>query len=74
MNTGLRRGGEPGYEPENEIWAYQKAKEWGERIPIGVIYRRPRPLLEEAHPALRPALWCARHPSAPWASSWRSFI
>jgi 2-oxoglutarate ferredoxin oxidoreductase subunit beta len=44
---------EPGYDPENELWAYQKAKEWGERIPIGVIYRRPRPSLEEMQPVLK---------------------
>ncbi len=44
---------EPGYAPENELWAYQKAKEWGERIPIGVIFKRPRPLLEESHPVLK---------------------
>jgi 2-oxoglutarate ferredoxin oxidoreductase subunit beta len=43
---------EPDYQPENELWAYQKAKEWGARIPLGVIYRHPRPLLEECHPAL----------------------
>jgi 2-oxoglutarate ferredoxin oxidoreductase subunit beta len=43
---------EPDYNPENELWAYQKAKEWGERIPLGVIFRKPRPLLEEAFPAL----------------------
>lgn len=43
----------PDYDPENELWAYQKAKEWGERIPTGVIYRHPRPLLEEAQPALQ---------------------
>ena len=42
----------PDYDPENELWAYRKAKEWGERIPIGVIYRHPRPILEETHPAL----------------------
>jgi 2-oxoglutarate ferredoxin oxidoreductase subunit beta len=42
----------PDYDPENELWAYGKAKEWGDRIPIGVIYRRPRPLLEEAFPVL----------------------
>lgn len=40
------------YDPENELWAYQKAKEWGERIPIGVIFKKSRPLLEEAYPAL----------------------
>jgi 2-oxoglutarate ferredoxin oxidoreductase subunit beta len=38
----------PDYHPENELWAYQKAKEWAERIPIGVIYKNPRPILEEA--------------------------
>ena len=43
---------EPGYDPENELWAYQKAKEWGARLPLGVIFRQPRPLLEETHPAL----------------------
>jgi 2-oxoglutarate ferredoxin oxidoreductase subunit beta len=43
---------EGGYDPENEFWAYQKAKEWGERIPLGVIFKKPRPLLEEAFPAL----------------------
>jgi 2-oxoglutarate ferredoxin oxidoreductase subunit beta len=35
---------EPGYDPENELWAYPKAKEWGERIPIGVRQKRERPL------------------------------
>jgi 2-oxoglutarate/2-oxoacid ferredoxin oxidoreductase subunit beta len=43
---------EPDYNPEDELWAYRKAKEWGERIPIGVIYRHPRPILEDQHPAL----------------------
>lgn len=43
---------EKDYDPENELWAYQKAKEWGERIPIGVIFKKSRPLLEEAYPAL----------------------
>ena len=43
---------EADYDPENELWAYQKAKEWGERIPIGVIFKKSRPLLEEAYPAL----------------------
>jgi 2-oxoglutarate ferredoxin oxidoreductase subunit beta len=44
---------EPDYDPENELWAYQKAKEWGARIPLGVIYRHPRPILEEQYPALQ---------------------
>ena len=44
---------ESGYDPENELWAYRKAREWGERIPIGVIFKRSRPLLEETHPVLK---------------------
>ena len=43
---------EPGYDPTNELWAYQKAKEWGERIPIGVIFKKMRPIMEEAFPAM----------------------
>jgi 2-oxoglutarate ferredoxin oxidoreductase subunit beta len=43
---------EPGYDPENEVWAYQKAKEWGERIPVGVIYKKSRPIMEEFFPAM----------------------
>ncbi len=57
--------GEPDYDPENEIWAYQKAKEWGERIPIGVIYRRPRSLLEECHPALQAGPLVRQKPERP---------
>ena len=43
---------EPGYDPASEPWAYQKAKEWGERIPIGVIFKKPRPIMEEAFPVM----------------------
>ncbi len=42
----------PDYAPNDELWAYRKAKEWGDRIPIGVLYVNPRPLLEEAFPQL----------------------
>ena len=56
---------EPDYDPENELWAYPKAKEWGERIPIGVIFKRPRPLLEEAHPVLRAGPLVKQQPARP---------
>jgi 2-oxoglutarate ferredoxin oxidoreductase subunit beta len=56
---------EPGYDPENEIWAYQKAKEWGQRIPLGVLYRRSRPLLEEFHPALKAGPLVRQKPERP---------
>jgi len=43
----------PDYAPEDELWAYRKAKEWGDRIPLGVIYRRERPTFEDAYPMLK---------------------
>jgi 2-oxoglutarate ferredoxin oxidoreductase subunit beta len=56
---------EPDYDPQNELWAYQKAKEWGSRIPIGVIYRNPRPLLEEVHAALAAGPLVRQTPNRP---------
>lgn len=35
------------YNPENKMAAYEKAHEWGERIPIGVIYRTEKQTYEE---------------------------
>jgi 2-oxoglutarate ferredoxin oxidoreductase subunit beta len=58
---------EPDYDPENGIWAYRKAREWGERIPLGVIYRRPRPLLEECHRPLQAGPLVRQQPERPLA-------
>jgi len=44
---------EPGYDPEDRIDAFQKALEWGDRIPLGIIYRNHRPVLEERIPVLK---------------------
>jgi 2-oxoglutarate ferredoxin oxidoreductase subunit beta len=41
-----------GYDPRDRAAAFSKALEWGERIPIGIIYRNPRPVYEERHPVL----------------------
>ena len=41
------------YELGNKLRAFQKAQEWGERIPIGIIYKREIPTFEEQLPALR---------------------
>jgi len=65
---------EPDYDPENELWAYQKAKEWGDRIPIGVIYRRSRPTLEEGHPVLKAGPLVRQHPERPVAALLADFI
>jgi len=44
---------EPEYNPEDKRAALVKAEEWGDRIPIGVIFRRERPVYEEQLPALK---------------------
>lgn len=44
---------EPEYNPEDRIAAFKKALEWGERIPLGIIYRNLRQILEERIPVIR---------------------
>ncbi len=44
---------EPEHNPENKIEAFKKALEWGDRIPIGIIYRNNRPILEERIPIIK---------------------
>ncbi|NWF75962.1 MAG: 2-oxoacid:ferredoxin oxidoreductase subunit beta [Nitrospirae bacterium] len=44
---------EPEYNPENRIEAFKKALEWGEHIPIGIIYKNRRPILEERIPIIK---------------------
>jgi len=41
------------YDPTNKIGAFQKAQEWGDKIPIGVLYRKERPTFEDHLPALK---------------------
>jgi len=65
---------EADYDPANELWAYQKAKEWGERIPLGVIYRHPRPILEEQQPALKAGPLVRQQPERPVRELLADFI
>jgi 2-oxoglutarate ferredoxin oxidoreductase subunit beta len=44
---------EPGYKASQVELALQKAFEWDERIPIGVLYRDEQPTYEDGEPALR---------------------
>jgi len=44
---------ESGYDQGDKLAAFTKAQEWGERIPIGLIYRKERPVYEEQVPALK---------------------
>lgn len=43
---------EQDYKPEDRPGAFQRALEWGERIPIGIIYRNPRRTFEEGIPLI----------------------
>jgi 2-oxoglutarate ferredoxin oxidoreductase subunit beta len=44
---------DPSYDPTNKLMAFEKAHEWEERIPLGVIYRdETRPTYEDQVPAL----------------------
>jgi 2-oxoglutarate ferredoxin oxidoreductase subunit beta len=40
------------YDPEDRMAALEKALEWGDRIPTGVIYRHESPAFEEQFPGL----------------------
>ncbi|MFC2042012.1 2-oxoacid:ferredoxin oxidoreductase subunit beta [Chloroflexota bacterium] len=42
-----------GYDPADKLAAFAKAQEWGDRIPIGLIYRKERPVYEEQLSALK---------------------
>ncbi len=41
-----------GHDPHDKMAAFQRAQEWDDRIPIGVIYRRERATFEDRLPAL----------------------
>ncbi len=44
---------EPEYNPEDRIGAFNKALEWGDKIPIGVIYKNNRHTFEEMVPVIK---------------------
>jgi 2-oxoglutarate/2-oxoacid ferredoxin oxidoreductase subunit beta len=44
---------EPDYDPEDRIKAFSRALEWGDRIPLGIIYKNNRPVLEERIPVIK---------------------
>jgi len=44
---------EQGYDPGDKTAAFAKAQEWGDLIPIGLIYKKERPFYEEQLPALK---------------------
>jgi len=42
----------PEHDPADRAAAFARSLEWGDRIPLGVIYRNPRPTFEERFPVL----------------------
>jgi 2-oxoglutarate ferredoxin oxidoreductase subunit beta len=43
----------PGYDPEDRMGAFKKALEWGDKIPLGIIFKNNRPVLEERIPIIK---------------------
>ena len=43
----------PEHNPEDRVEAFRKALEWGDRIPLGIIYKNNRPIMEERVPQIR---------------------
>jgi len=41
------------YDIQDRTAAFERAQEWGERIPIGIIYSRERPTRDEQEPAIK---------------------
>lgn len=41
------------YDPSNKVLAFEKANEWGEKIPLGVLYKKEKPIFEERIPILQ---------------------
>jgi 2-oxoglutarate ferredoxin oxidoreductase subunit beta len=42
-----------GYNPADKAAALKKAQEWGDRIPIGIIFKQDRPVYEDSLPQLK---------------------
>ena len=41
------------YDPKDKMMAFEKTQEWGEKIPIGIIYTAERPSLTDQIPAIQ---------------------
>lgn len=41
------------YDPHDKSTAFQKAQEWGNKIPLGIIYKKERPTFEHLQPVLK---------------------
>lgn len=53
------------YNPEDRIQAFQRALEFGERIPLGVLYKHQRSVFEEKVPVIREKALVRQEPRFP---------
>jgi 2-oxoglutarate ferredoxin oxidoreductase subunit beta len=44
---------DPKYDPYDRALAFLKAQEWGEKIPLGIIYKADRPTLDAQESAIK---------------------
>ena len=59
-----------GYDPSDRAEAMKKAMEFGDRIPLGVLYREEKPTYHDRHPALRGAVLAGRAPDLALIDQW----
>jgi 2-oxoglutarate ferredoxin oxidoreductase subunit beta len=57
------------YEPTDRAAAWQRAWEWGDRIPVGILYEERRPTYEELVPVLQEGGPLARRPFHHWSEA-----
>jgi 2-oxoglutarate ferredoxin oxidoreductase subunit beta len=41
------------YDPQDKLTAFQKAQEWGDTIPLGILYKKERPTFESLQTVLK---------------------
>ena len=41
------------YDPYDKLTAFQKAQEWGDTIPLGILYKNQRPTFEQLQTVLK---------------------
>lgn len=71
----LYRLADEGYVPDNTLKALEKAMEWGDRIPTGVLYRATRPTSEDIEPALANGPLVSQKLAVPsWDALIREFV
>lgn len=56
---------ESDYNPDDRVEAFRRALEFGERIPMGIMYRHQRPIFEEKVPILRQEALVRQEPLFP---------